>query len=214
MSTKTKRRERNPVQTRLKLLQATIQLLAEKGVDSVSVKEAARIASVSRAAAYQHFDDRDHLLQEAKRWLSHNLESVARADSTSLDEQVHYVSRLVLSNREASRLLMADALSGKDLDTEHALYVEVMRMLQRFADSGEARGAMDIEVMLCIMLGSIGSLIMLGARDKDADIDTLARRFTTEWAKVLRGGIFLIDKKPAKRSRVAKSQTPRRKPQR
>src|SRR3546814_19457829 len=68
-STPSKTRTRKPEQTRAKLLQATIDLLADKGADALSLKEAARIAKVSRGVAYQHFQDRDHLLREAKAWL-------------------------------------------------------------------------------------------------------------------------------------------------
>ncbi|HEY9546386.1 MAG TPA: TetR/AcrR family transcriptional regulator, partial [Solimonas sp.] len=72
-SAPSKTRTRNPEQTRAKLLQATIDLLADKGADALSLKEAARIAKVSRGVAYQHFQDRDHLLREAKAWLSDRL---------------------------------------------------------------------------------------------------------------------------------------------
>src|SRR3546814_6819334 len=57
-SAPSKTRTRNPEQTRAKLLQATIDLLADKGADALSLKEAARIAKVSRGVAYQHFQDR------------------------------------------------------------------------------------------------------------------------------------------------------------
>src|SRR3546814_8466211 len=43
-SAPSKTRTRNPEQTRAKLLQATIDLLADKGADALSLKEAARIA--------------------------------------------------------------------------------------------------------------------------------------------------------------------------
>jgi AcrR family transcriptional regulator len=203
-----KHRQRNPAQTRLKLLQATIQLLAEKGVDALSVKEVARIAGVSRAVAYQHFDDREHLLQEAKRWMSHSLESIAQSDSSSLEERVHHVSRLVLGNREASRLLIAGALGGQDLSSDHPLYQQVMQLLQEFTVSGNARKDIDIEIMYFIMIGVIASLIMVGARHKRDDIDELADRFTVEWTRVLRHGIFLPGK--ARSAHAARRRGPAR----
>src|ERR1700743_3524324 len=63
---KPKKRVRDPVLTRAKLLQATIELVTEKGAAALSLKEAARRAKVSRGVAYLHFDDREQLLHEAQ----------------------------------------------------------------------------------------------------------------------------------------------------
>src|SRR3546814_7147696 len=99
---------------------ATIDLLADKGADALSLKEAARIAKVSRGVAYQHFQDRDHLLREAKAWLSDRLiDSLGgeRSPESTLD-RVYVSARLVLNNREEARVMIADALAGKELRTE------------------------------------------------------------------------------------------------
>ncbi len=44
------------------LIDATRQLVQEKGPDHFSVAEAARVAGVSKAAPYKHFADRDEML--------------------------------------------------------------------------------------------------------------------------------------------------------
>ena len=82
-----KPRIRNPQQTRAKLLKATADLVAAKGSDALSLKEAARVAKVSRGVVYQHFDDREHLLREAQSWLLKQLtESVKAMDSRTMEE--------------------------------------------------------------------------------------------------------------------------------
>jgi len=175
----------------MKLLKATIDLVAEKGAGALSVKEVARTANVSRQAAYQHFEDRDHLLREAKMSLADRLlESIVDFDSASMEEQVNYVARVVLGNREASRLLIADALAGKDLDAQHPLYRVVVRMLEDFRASGDARNDIDVEVLSFVMIGSIATMVMLSWRHPSADVELLARRFTKEWTRILRQGIF------------------------
>src|SRR6266404_9450021 len=79
--TRGKVRTRNPMETRAKLLQATIDLIAEKGPDALSLKEAARRAKVSRGVAYLHFVDRDELMSKARSWISDQLqEGVRRFD--------------------------------------------------------------------------------------------------------------------------------------
>lgn len=189
-----KSRTRNPSQTRAKLLQATIDLVAEKGADALSLKEAARIAKVSRGVAYQHFEDRDHLLREAKAWLSERLlESVTgELDPDSTEDRVHRVAKLILNNREASRVLLADALAGKDFRADQPLHRLLLGALEHFTASGQARDDMDLEVLSFILLGSVASIIMLSYQH-DGDIDSLAERFTTEWTRILRKGIFVSD---------------------
>jgi len=47
---------------RAQLVEATRQLVEEKGVDHFSVSEACRVAGVSTAAPYRHFKDKDEMI--------------------------------------------------------------------------------------------------------------------------------------------------------
>jgi AcrR family transcriptional regulator len=190
-----KPRIRNPAQTRARLLQATIGLVAEKGDDALSVKEAARAANVSRGAAYQHFEDRDHLLREAKTWIADRLaEAVGVFNSAPLELQVSQVVDLVLGNREAARLLVADCLAGKGIEADHPLYRRLLQCLEDFKASGDARTDIDVDVMSYIMLGSVASMVMLSRPREGIDIADLSRRYTAEWTRILRQGIFALEK--------------------
>jgi AcrR family transcriptional regulator len=206
-----KPRVRNPAQTRAKLLRATIDLLAHRGADALSMKEVARAANVSRAVAYQHFADRDHLLREAKSWLSDRLlDSVKDLDSSSMEAQVNSVAKVVLRNREAYRVLIADALAGKDVDSEHPLHKVVGRMLEHSKASGGARDDIDVEILSFIMIGSIATLVMLSWRSDEAGIDGLAARFTDEWGRILRQGIFMKAKRSPRKRRDGPVRPPPR----
>jgi AcrR family transcriptional regulator len=55
------------------LLEASLALVAEKGVEAFSLREAAREVGVSPAAAYRHFADRSALLAELARLGSERL---------------------------------------------------------------------------------------------------------------------------------------------
>jgi AcrR family transcriptional regulator len=198
-----KQRVRNPTQTRAKLLQATIDLVADKGVDALSLKEAAKKANLSRGVAYQHFKDRDHLLREAKSWISRRLQDgVTRFVGASLHDRVIYTTKLVLDNPEAAKLMIADALAGRDLDPDHPLCEMVLKMLRQLIASGKARADIDLEIMTYIMLGTIATTIMLGEQHKGGDLDALAERFANEWRHILRDGIFANDARRTKRRTV------------
>lgn len=191
MTAPKKTRTRNPKQTRAKLLQATIALVAAKGADALSLKEAARLAKVSRGVVYQHFEDREHLLRAAKaRLLEELTESVQQVEFHSMEEHVFHVSNLVLKNPEAASLLVTDALAGKARNIDHPLYKLVVKSLEGFKDTGYAPRDIDVEIQSHIMLGSVATLVMLSRLRKGRDTSTLALRYTTEWTRILRSGIF------------------------
>ena len=49
--------------TRLRILQAASRLIAERGVDRVSLEDVERAAEVGRSQLYHYFDGRDDLLR-------------------------------------------------------------------------------------------------------------------------------------------------------
>jgi AcrR family transcriptional regulator len=191
-----KARIRNPRITRARLLEATAGLLADKGPDALSLKEAARVAKVSRGVAYQHFRDRDHLLSEAKAWISERLiESSREARATSMEESVANVARTVLSNRDASSLFLADALAGRVLDGTHPLSRLMTQMLDDFTKSGVGRPGIDVEVLSSILLGAVASMVMQGHQRGGDDVEKTAVRFGREFSLMLRQGIFALPTK-------------------
>lgn len=189
-----KKRVRNPVATRTKLLQATIELVTEKGAAALSLKEAARRAQVSRGVAYLHFDDRKQLLNEAKTWISEGLlNGVKRLrDNPSLHDRTFNTTKLILTHPQASNLMITGAMGGADLDRQHPLYRLLLSMLKELKETGQARADMDLEILTCILFGSIAATIMFSAQRKGDDLDWLAERFTNEWNRILQEGIFTV----------------------
>lgn len=62
MERKESRREQIRQQTRLEILQATAQLIAQKGVANLSMDEVAGIAGLSKGSLYNYFSNRDELI--------------------------------------------------------------------------------------------------------------------------------------------------------
>ena len=183
-------RIRNPALTRSRLLQATVEILAQKGADGLSIKEAATLAKVSRGVAYQHFEDREHLLSEAKGWITERmLESMQNANPASADDLLLHMARLILTNRDAATLLISDAIAGRDLSMTHPLNQLLVRLLAQMKSSGQARADLDLEVLSYIFLGMVSTLVML-SRLPASDTEMLAQRFTREFSAFMRQGIF------------------------
>ncbi|PPE74258.1 hypothetical protein C3942_09520 [Solimonas fluminis] len=185
-----KPRIRNPVQTRARLLRATVELLARKGPDGLSIKEAAELAEVSRGVAYQHFEDREHLLREAKGWITERLiESMQNSGVAVADDVLLHTARLVLKNRDAATLLISDAIAGRDLSPEHPINRLLRLSLERLKSAGEARADIDTDMLSYIFLGMTSTLVML-SRIPGSDPEALAQRFTRELSAFMRQGIF------------------------
>ena len=188
-----KKRIRNPRLTREKLLQATLDLVAEKGVEALSMKEAALRAEVSRSVAYLHFEDREHLLKEAKAWISEGLQQHVKRSGKdeTLYERVLYTTKLIMKNPVASKVMMLDALAGGEFDLCDPLYSAVSERLNKIKAAGGLEHDVDVEIMSYIHLGgSIASALLLRDQHKGDDPDDLAERFAREWTRVLESGMF------------------------
>jgi AcrR family transcriptional regulator len=185
-----KTRIRNPTQTRARLLQATVEIMAQKGADGLSIKEAARLAKVSRGVAYQHFEHREHLLREAKGWITERmLDSMQNMDPASADDLLLRMARLILQNRDAATLLISDAVAGRDLSLDHPITRLVRESLERLKRTGEARADLDADILAYIFMGMVSTLVML-SRLPGTDAEELAQRFTREFSGFMRLGIY------------------------
>jgi AcrR family transcriptional regulator len=212
------KRIRNPVATRAKLLQATMELVSEKGAAALSLKEAAIRAKVSRGVAYLHFEDREQLLKETKTWISEGLRTVVtQFESAPLHDRTFQTTKIVLDHPEASKLLIDAAMAGTDLDRSNPLHKLVVNMLKELKASGRARPDIDVEIVTYIMFGSIAATLILGAQRKGDDIDELSERFANEWDNMMEKGMFAPGFRPdmaaskLKRQRRASRKTAGRK---
>ena len=210
-----KRRIRNPAATRARLLQATVELVTEKGAAGLSLKEAAGKANVSRGVAYLHFEDREQLLNEAKAWIAAQLaEGVQRRShkKASLHERTTHTTMVVLKHPEATKQMIIAAMAGTDLAHDHPLYKLVSNMLRELKESGNARADLDLEILTYIMFGSIAATVVLGERRKGEDLQALAEWFAEQWNQILLGGIFVQSTKPGESGSLSARSPKRAKP--
>jgi AcrR family transcriptional regulator len=182
-----KKRIRNPELTREKLLQAAVDLVAEKGPEALSLKEAAQRAEVSRSVTYLHFKDRDDLLRESKKWITDQLQQGVKAfdETTPLFERTLHTVRLVLENPGVSRAMMVDALTKGDLNAKHPLYKTVLKRLKYLQKEAALSQDADLEVRTFIHLGSIAAALLFQKQHEGEDAVNLAVRFTSEWTRIL-----------------------------
>lgn len=91
---------------RAKLIEATRQLVEEKGPDHFSVSEACRLAGVSTAAPYKHFKDRSEMLRDVA------LEGMRRQHAQMMEEVAPHplgsIARIIALGRVYVRFALAE----------------------------------------------------------------------------------------------------------
>ena len=186
-----KKQVRNPEATRTKLLQAAIELVAAKGSEGLSLQDVARFAKVSRGIAYHHFKDPNQLLRQAMQWAAHRLqEGVKQLNGASLHDRVMYSTVFVLENPDICRLMIADALAGKDVSRRYPFIKLVTKMLRQLRARQLARPDLDEECVSYIAFSTLCAILMLRHQHKGVDTTALAERFSGEWVHILTNGIF------------------------
>ncbi len=182
------KRIRNPQLTRAKIIDATLELVAEKGVEALSMKEAAKRAGVSRSVAYMHFDDRNHLLKVANSTVSERLmsEMISFDPKDSLDKRIFNLATVILENPEAAKILLVDSINGTRLDKKDPLFSTVYNILAELQKLGIFSADADVEVSAYIQLSTIMTVLLLREQDKDASVTNIAERYTKEWSRILR----------------------------
>src|SRR5512137_919895 len=88
------RHERRRLQTRQQLMQATLDLVLEKGYAAVSVQDITDRADLGRGTFYIHFKDKDEVLWTAFREQFEQLERAAHAQLGREVPQVEYYGLL------------------------------------------------------------------------------------------------------------------------
>ena len=85
--------------------------------------------------------------------------------------------------------LVTDAMAGR-ARSDHPLFKLAVRTLDEFKDSPIAPKGIDVDILSYIMLGSLASMVMLSRSSKGGDTQALVQRYTDEWTRILRGGLF------------------------
>jgi AcrR family transcriptional regulator len=104
------RHERRRRETRRQLMQATLELVLEKGYAAVTVQDVTDRADLGRGTFYIHFKDKDEVLWSAFRELFEQLEAEAHGQLDRATPQVEYYGLLNIfrhaeQNRDLYRVL-------------------------------------------------------------------------------------------------------------
>jgi AcrR family transcriptional regulator len=176
------------------LIQAGLQVLAERGVDALTLREVARRAKVSQAAPYHHFADKADLVSAI---VQHGFEDFAGALRAGADAAggdalqrlsgmgLAYV-RFAVANPALFRLLFRPELRGGTRDEPaaeameragSAAYQVFLDAVRAAVEEGSVQGSVeDVAVAALSVVHGLSTLLVDGPIDlRQRPPDTLAR---------------------------------------
>ena len=126
--------------TRRKLLEAAIELSAEKGFSSLSLREISKKAGITPAGFYKHFHDMDELglalIDEvglALRQLLRESRRTIDASGSAVRASVEAFIRYITENQNLFRVLQGER-QGSSTPFRKAIFAEMARFMEEVAD--------------------------------------------------------------------------------
>ncbi len=203
-----KRTPRNPSATRAVILEAARTILAEEGIEGLSVSAVAYAAGVNRGTAYLYFENREKLVAQTIASVSEILlnsvygdgAELAGTNVTEIDQVTltETLSSFAMANPDLCRVWLLQVLASPN-PYDDPFWRKYMTYLQRFAETDLAEPDVDAEVLSVIVLaGTFLWPIWAHAGTLDtAGRKQAASRFSRELMRLSLHGSMVADKFPA-----------------
>lgn len=164
------------IESHRQMLEVAVRLIAESGVEALSMAALARELKVNRTTIYYHFRNREQLIEEVKRWASEQL-STGLDLNLSQQERINYITRFVLENPELVKLWIEDLISGKDIRHSYPAWDKLVSGTREKFDA-----TVDVEIYCLTMLVSafIAPGIFRNCIAPELSIDSIVARFEAE----------------------------------
>lgn len=186
-----RRRNKGFEETHAALIECAIRLVADKGVEALSLSELARETGVNRTTIYYHFKDRDDLVAAIREWSADRI-GQAFQPGASIADRTRYVTRLVLENPEALGLWTEDFLSPGDIRSRYPDWDDLVAGLGAQLRDRPDTADVDPEVYSVILLtvALVAPRVYRNSVCPDLDMNAAIERFTAEQLRMLsRDGI-------------------------
>jgi AcrR family transcriptional regulator len=131
---------RNREATRNAILEATSQLIAEKGVDGFTMSEVAARGRINRALIYHYFQNRDNLVFETIRHIVRLYEAVSEGSGADpLERSI----RLHIEHPEIARFLLQMMLSGRPIPRLSSRLLDAIKELEELKAAAAPGSSFD-----------------------------------------------------------------------
>ncbi|WP_395398111.1 TetR/AcrR family transcriptional regulator [Novosphingobium sp. BL-8A] len=189
------RRNKSFEATHQALIEASVRLISEKGVEALSISALARAVGLNRATVYYHFADREALLAAVSAWSSRQIVQGFTA-ARPQPERIDFVGRFVLENPDLLKLWIEKFIAPGDIRENYIKWDEfVAASKETLGRVGGEAEEVDVEVYCTMMLvgAIIGPRVFQGSVRPDLDNDAVIERFRKEHQRMLRRDGLLHD---------------------
>jgi len=174
--------------TRKRLVEATIKLVAEIGVDAVSVSEVARRAGVTRPGAYYHFKSREELMEAVADELDDQLLKIVEG-SMDVEDVYSFPADIAAEDEDLIRLRILKML-------EHGSVADVLvtqrkKVFRANSRKGRLQHGVDPEMAAIIASTSLVAAYLAVSEGKTkSQRHKLAKRFGKTYHHMLFYGVL------------------------
>jgi AcrR family transcriptional regulator len=213
-----KRRARDPESTRADILDAALALMARDGPDALSLSSVAVAAGVNRGTAYQHFENREKLVEATLQLVSDRMfravfgdpEIVGERDVEVVDmvEVTERLAFFAMDNPELCRIWLMQMIATPDPSSD-PFWREYVGSIYRFAETRLAEPGIDVEAWAIVTLAG-NFLWPVWARahsQNEEERQALARRFAEEMLRLSLHGTLQESENPNVVARLARKET-------
>lgn len=179
------RRNKSFEATHLALIEASVRLISENGVEALSVAALARAVGMNRATVYYHFASREALLEAVSAWSSEQLTRGFSAPESQQD-RIDLVARFVLDNPDLIKLWIEQFVAPGDIRDRYPKWDEFVAASARTTAGAEEE--VDVEVYCTLMLAGaiIGPRVFRSSVRPELSDDEVVERFRGEQQRMLR----------------------------
>ncbi|MEX1254567.1 MAG: TetR/AcrR family transcriptional regulator [Dehalococcoidia bacterium] len=132
------------------ILDATGQLIAEKGIDGFTISEVAQRAQINRALIYHYFRNRDNLVAQAIGYILDRYESL-QGPAVGVDA-VERSTRVHIEHPEIARFFFQMLLTGRPLPGIGERMREAIEWVQSLQGEGSPDAGFDAGIAMAMLM--------------------------------------------------------------
>jgi AcrR family transcriptional regulator len=169
------------------LIETAVRLIADRGVDALSLSALAREADVNRTTVYYHFKDRDALVGAVKLWSSEQIVRAFRPDLPQ-PQRIDYITSFAIANPEIMKLWIEEFTSAGDIRDSYPHWDALVAGIERSFAAHDPAEEVDAEIYCVLLLTAalIGPRVFRNRVNPAASDAVLIERFRKEQQRALK----------------------------
>ena len=183
------------LESRAALLAAARALVAERGLEALTVVATAQRAGLNRSTAYQHFRSRDQLVSAVSAAFAEELRQ-SFSEPRPIGEQIEFFVHYFRDHPDIARIWMFRLLT--DLSTASPGWDDYVGALERLANSSRSQDGIDAEMLGVIGMTSamVWSLMARQRTHSEEEAQAETQRFARELKRLFLFGALRPERWP------------------